>query len=196
MSERPELNKELSGPAFREWYWLKEELVAFLKENGLPASGGKKEITDRIAYFLDTGELMSAGEVRKPNHACKRAHKPAGDITPDAIIEENFVCSEKHRAFFKTQLGESFTFNVKFQKWLKSNAGKTYKDAVEAYKEIKKEKGGRKTIDSQFEYNTYIRDFFEHNPGRPLEEAIRCWKYKKSQPGSNRYEDSDLTGGI
>lgn len=30
--------------------------------------------------------------------------------------------------------------------WLKSNAGKTYRDAVEAYKEIKKDKGGRKTI--------------------------------------------------
>jgi hypothetical protein len=80
--------------------------------------------------------------------------------------------------------------------WLKSNAGKKHRDAVEAYKEIKKDKGGRKTIDSQFEYNTYIRDFFEHNPGHPLEEAIRCWKYKKSQPGSHKYEDSDLTNSI
>ena len=63
----------------------------------------------------------------------------------------------------------------------------------EAYKEIKKDKGGRKNIDSQFEYNTYIRDFFEHNPGHTLDEAIRCWKYKKSQPGPNEYEDSDLS---
>ena len=69
-------------------------------------------------------------------------------------------------------------------------------ELVEAYKEIKQDKGGRKTIDRQFEYNTYIRDFFEHNPGRSLDEAIRCWKYKKSQPGSNKYEDSDLTKSI
>ena len=190
MSERPKLDKNLSGAAFRAWYWLKDELVEFLRENGLPVTGGKTELTDRIADFLD------AGNVNAPKRTRRTSKKSAGDITPDTVIEENFVCSEKHRAFFKTQLGESFTFNVKFQKWLKSNAGKTYRDAVEAYKEIKKDKGGRKTIDSQFEYNTYIRDFFEHNPGHPLEEAIRCWKYKKSQPGSHKYEDSDLTNSI
>ena len=190
MSERPKLDKNLSGAAFRAWYWLKDELVEFLRENGLPVTGGKTELTDRIANFLDTGN------VNAPKRTRRTSKKSAGDITPDTVIEENFVCSEKHRAFFKTQLGESFTFNVKFQKWLKSNAGKTYRDAVEAYKEIKKDKGGRKTIDSQFEYNTYIRDFFEHNPGHPLEEAIRCWKYKKSQPGSHKYEDSDLTNSI
>ena len=190
MSERPKLDKNLSGAAFRAWYRLKDELVEFLRENGLPATGGKTELTDRIADFLDTGN------VNAPKRTRRTSKKSAGDITPDTVIEENFVCSEKHRAFFKTQLGESFTFNVKFQKWLKSNAGKTYRDAVEAYKEIKKDKGGRKTIDSQFEYNTYIRDFFEHNPGHPLEEAIRCWKYKKSQPGSHKYEDSDLTNSI
>ena len=190
MSERPKLDKNLSGAAFRAWYWLKDELVEFLRENGLPVTGGKTELTDRIADFLDTGN------VNAPKRTRRTSKKSAGDITPDTVIEENFVCSEKHRAFFKTQLGESFTFNVKFQKWLKSNAGKTYRDVVEAYKEIKKDKGGRKTIDSQFEYNTYIRDFFEHNPGHPLEEAIRCWKYKKSQPGSHKYEDSDLTNSI
>ena len=190
MSERPKLDKNLSGAAFRAWYWLKDELVEFLRENGLPVTGGKTELTDRIADFLDTGN------VNAPKRTRRTSKKSAGDITPDTVIEENFVCSEKHRAFFKTQLGESFTFNVKFQKWLKSNAGKTYRDAVEAYKEIKKDKGGRKTIDSQFEYNTYIRDFYEHNPGHPLEEAIRCWKYKKSQPGSHKYEDSDLTNSI
>lgn len=190
MSDRPELNKNLSGAAFREWYWLKEELTAFLKENGLPATGSKTELADRIACFLDTGKVDA------PKPARKASPKPVGDITLDTTIEENFVCSEKHRAFFKTQLGESFSFNVKFQKWLKSNAGKTYTEAVEAYKEIKQDKGGRKTIDRQFEYNTYIRDFFEHNPGHSLDEAIRCWKYKKSQPGSNKYEDSDLTKSI
>lgn len=53
-------------------------------------------------------------------------------------------------------------FNVAFQKWLKSNAGKTYKDAVDAYYAIFEEKKNGKTkIDKQFEYNTYIRDFLK-----------------------------------
>ena len=52
MNERPSLDKNLDSKTFREWYWLKEELINFCRENGLPASGGKTELTDRIALFL------------------------------------------------------------------------------------------------------------------------------------------------
>ena len=99
-----------------------------------------------------------------------------------------------HRAFFKKEIGNSFSFNVLFQQWLKANAGKTYADAVDAYYEIQKKKKTEKTsIGRQFEYNTYIRDFFADNNGKTLDDAIRCWKYKKSLKGPNHYERSDLT---
>lgn len=78
-------------------------------------------------------------------------------------------------------------------KWLKSNAGKTYKEAIIAYYQIREEKrNGKSQIDKQFEYNAYIRDFFADNPGKSLEEAIPCWKYKKRLQGHNHYERSDL----
>ena len=41
MSERPDLNKELDAQIFRSFYYLKEELVSFCRENNLPVSGGK-----------------------------------------------------------------------------------------------------------------------------------------------------------
>ena len=186
MNERPELNKNLDSKTFREFYYLKEELVDFCRKNGLPASGGKIEITDRIAHFLDTGEVKSAATVRKKSSVTT-------EINEDTRIEADFVCSEKHRAFFKEHIGNSFSFNVAFQKWLKSNTGKTYREAIEEYHQILADKKKRKTkIDRQFEYNTYIRDFFEDNKGKSLEEAIKCWKYKKQLKGHNRYERSDL----
>ena len=186
MGKRPDLNKELDGKTFRNFYYLKEELVRFCRENNLPVSGGKIELTDRIAYFLDTGKAAKAS-VRK------KAASNISTITDDSVIEENIVCSETHRAFFREKIGKSFSFNVLFQKWLKNNAGKTYDDAVMAYYQILEEKKkGKTTIDKQFEYNTYIRDFFEDNKGKKLEEAIICWKYKKSLQGHNRYERSDL----
>lgn len=186
MPERPVLDERPDGKTFRSFYYLKEELTDFCRKNGLPASGGKIELTDRIARFLDTGEILPASAARKKPAAVSGIHE-------DMKIETDFVCSETHRAFFKAQIGSGFSFNVAFQKWLKSHAGKTYREAVAAYYQILEEKKKGKTkIDKQFEYNTYIRDFFADNPGKSLEEAIRCWKYKKRLEGHNRYERADL----
>lgn len=184
--ERPELNKDLDSKTFRDFYYLKEELVDFCRKCGLPTSGGKIEITDRVAYFLDTGKVLN-------NSAAKRNRTAISSIDENTEIESDFVCSEKHRVFFKERIGESFTFNVAFQKWLKTNSGKTYMEAIEAYYQILKDKKKGKTkIDRQFEYNTYIRDFFEDNKGKSLDDAIKCWKYKKQLQGHNRYERADL----
>lgn len=186
MSERPELDQITDGATFRSYYFLKQELAEFCRNHGLPVSGGKAELTDRIACFLDTGQILQTPAKRK-------VPANVGTITKQTLIEPDPVCSEKHRTFFTEQIGKSFSFNVPFQKWLKSNAGKTYGDAVEAYYQILEEKKKRKpAIGSQFEYNTYIRDFFADNPGRSLKEAIVCWNHKKSLPGHHRYERSDL----
>ena len=186
MNDRTALDRNLDSKTFRDYYYLKEELVNFCRENGIPVSGGKIEITDRIAYFLDTGKILSATTKRKKA-------TEISTISEDTEIEANFVCSETHRVFFREHIGSGFSFNVAFQKWLKTNAGKTYGDAVDAYYEIKRTaKQGQTVIGKQFEYNTYIRDFFEDNKGASLNDAIKCWKYKKGLKGHNKYERSDL----
>ena len=186
MNERPELNIELDAATFRSFYYLKQELADFCRENRLPTSGSKAELTDRIAFFLDTGSVL------KPTAKRKTAIN-IGTLTEDTVIEPNIVCSEKHRMFFCEKIGKSFSFNVPFQKWLKTNAGKTYGDAIRAYDRILEEKKQTKTeIGGQFEYNTYIRDFFADNPGKSLHDAILCWNYKKGLPGHHWYEQSDL----
>ena len=186
MNERPDLNTNLDSRTFREYYYLKEELVDFCRKHNLQSTGGKLELTDRIAEFLDTGKRNTATHT-------KRKTPSVGEITLDTVIGSNFVCSEKHRAFYKEHIGKSFSFNVLFQKWLKSNAGKTYRDSIDAYYQILEDKKKNKTaIDRQFEYNTYIRDFFADNKDKTLEQAIKCWKYKKSLKGHNRYEREDL----
>lgn len=186
MSERPKLNNNLDSKTFSEYYYLKEELVDFCRKNELQTTGSKLELIDRISYFLDTGCKT------KSTHSTRRG-KITGEITLDTVIEDNFVCSEVHRAFYKEYIGNSFSFNVTFQKWLKSNSGKTYKDSIDAYYKILEEKKMNKTtIDKQFEYNTYIRDFFSDNKDKTLEQAIKCWKYKKGLKGTNKYEKDDL----
>ena len=110
------------------------------------------------------------------------------DISLDDIIPQNVVCSQSLRAFFKEHLGKGFHFRAEFQDWLHDNAGKTFRDAVEAYPLIEHPK----EIKPQFEYNQYVRDFFADNKGATLKDAIRCWHWKKLQSGSHRYEKSDI----
>ncbi len=184
MNKRPVLDRNLDEKTFRNYYYLKSELVDFCRENNLPISGGKITLTDRVAYFLATGKVLNN---------IKNKSRTINDniISEDTIIGDNIVYSEKLRAFFEERIGKSFSFKVPFQRWLKNNPNKTYGDAIEAYQQIIKEKK-KVSIDKQFEYNTYIRDFFNDNKGKTLEDAIKCWKYKKSLPGHNRYEKEDL----
>lgn len=185
--DRPALDEITDGRVFRSYYYLLSELKAYCKERGLSAAGGKQEIADRIAHFIDTGEALRPA----PRQAQAGS---VTEITVDTLIEPNIRCTEVHRRFFQEAIGKGFTFNVAFQNWLKENAGKPYGEAVAAYHTLKEAaKQSQTVISKQFEYNTYIRDFFADNAGRSLDEAIRCWKHKKALPGHNRYEASDLS---
>ena len=66
--ERPSLTRELDSTVFRSFYYLKEELVSFCRENGLPVSGGKPELTERIAGFLDTGKVPMPSAKKRRRH--------------------------------------------------------------------------------------------------------------------------------
>lgn len=186
MNKRPELNSSIDIEDFKNYYYLKDELVDFCRKNELQTSGSKLEIIERIEKFLKTGERIFEKKQYKKKTNLE-------ELILDSLIEENFVCSEKHREFYKKHIGKSFSFNVLFQKWLKNNSGKTYQDSIKAYYEIVENKKNNKTsIDKQFEYNTYIRDFFYENKDKKLEDAIKCWKFKKSKKGNNKYEKEDL----
>lgn len=112
MSKRPILDINLDSKIFKEYYYLKEELMDFCKNNNLQRTGSKEELTDRIIEFLETGKKTYK------NHTTRRP-KIVNEITLDTIIEKNFVCSEKHRAFYKDHIGNRFSFNVAFKKMVK-----------------------------------------------------------------------------
>jgi hypothetical protein len=189
MSARPELDSKISLQDFRSHYWLNAELSLFCRQEGLQTSGGKETLTRRISHYLETGEKLT--EKQSPKRV---ASDDCGEITEDSIIEDNYVCSENRRAYYENVLGTGFGFSVAFQKWLKGNVGKSYGDAIRAYRQIEAEKKNVKTeIGKQFEYNAYIRAFFEDNSGRTLDDAIKCWKWRKSVQGaSHKYERADL----
>lgn len=186
MKQRPQLDSHMDPEIFISHYYKKEELVAFCKANDLCMIGNKQELTARIKDFLKTGR-------KTYQKSCTKKSNAPVIITLQTCIEENFICSQAHRAFYQEHIGKSFTFNVAFQKWLKQNAGKTYQESIQAYQQIKERKKHCKTtIDPQFEYNAYIRSFFQDNKNMDLSSAIKCWNYKKQKSGSHAYEADDL----
>ena len=56
INERPKLNMKLASAVFRNFYYLKQELIDFGRENRLPTLGSKIELADRIAHFLGHGK--------------------------------------------------------------------------------------------------------------------------------------------
>ena len=51
MEERPNLDIKLDSKTFKEYYYLKEELIDFCRKNNLQTTGGKLELIERIANF-------------------------------------------------------------------------------------------------------------------------------------------------
>lgn len=180
-----ELNRNLNPEEFKQYYFLKEELKDFCRSEGLKVSGSKQDLECRIIHYLETGDELKEPIVNQTTYS------GASEISLDSKLGENFKCSEDKREFFENEIGKGFKFKVKFQKWLKLNPDKTYRDAIDAYHKIQNSKEKTK-IDKQFQYNQYIRDFFKDNDDKSLEDAIKCWNYKKSLKGHNRYERSDL----
>lgn len=185
---RPELKRDLDVQEFQSFYWLKEELQTFCRKNGMSASGSKIEITDRIAAFLQTGEIQKPLKKRKSptNEAILT------DLNLDIVITENHRCSQTVRAFFKSEIPK-FHFSTYIQNYFRENEGKTYRDVVNAWykeQERKKEPLYKKQIGSQFEYNQFIQDYFADpkNKGNYREDAIKAWYEIKKLPGSNKYK--------
>ena len=92
------------------------------------------DVDDR--YYLTAIIKATIPALPKPkskrNPMLKRnKHVP---VSLDETIPQGIVCSQELRAFFQQHLGKGFHFKVEFQKWLKENAGKTFGDAIEAYK--------------------------------------------------------------
>lgn len=186
---RPNLTKQISVEKFREYYWLKEELQTFCRENDISASGSKIEISNRIETFLLTGEI------KVPIRKLKKKEEPQVALSLETVITENHRCSQHVRAFFKTIIPK-FHFSTYIQNFFKNNVGKTYQDAVTAWDEEetrKKDPSYKNNIAPQFEYNQFIRDFYadSNNQGKSCDEAIAAWKDIKKRPGSNKYRAND-----
>ena len=187
MTERPPLTKDTDAGSFMENAYRKDEMILFCIENGLQTRGSEAELTERIFVFLSTGIKMIKG-------SGKRELRITFDITLDSLIEKNIIFTEAHRKFFQKHIGRSFWFWPDLQVWMRDNPGRTYGDAVAAYREQEKERAEKRNARAEeFDHVAYLRDFMNDNPERTPEDAERCWCCKNGSSGNRMYERNDLS---
>ena len=190
---RPALGELKSSAELRRWYYLKTELSAFCKANGISRAGGKFELIDRIAEYLDTGQATAKHEAKPAS----RFNWAKADLSLNTVITDNVTFGKNVRTFLASQIGKQFVCNSDFMNWVKSNEGKTLKDAVAAWHRLEKRKldpNFKRDIAPHNMLNQYTRDFFAGNPDKTRADMMRCWNLKKRLPNSGRvrYEPSDL----
>ena len=126
---------EEDGPYHKIWLALQEdnELTAAIRNRQLHiCRNGKKVLIlagksapkalcdDAICSLIQSVPLAEVTDTHKTT------------ISMYEVIPQNVVCSQELRAFFAEHLGRGFHFKAEFQNWLHNNAGKTYREAVEA----------------------------------------------------------------
>jgi len=194
--ERPQLPNISSAEEFKQWYWLKEELISYCREVGIKTTGGKFEIAERIVNYLNTGETkanqVQEKSIKKPTSKFDWKNE---QLTVNTIITDNYKNNSNVRKFFIEQVGAKFSFSIDLMQWMKDNVGKTLGDAVTEWhrlQELKKNPNYQSVIPAHNQYNQYTRDFLADNPDKSIQDARKYWKLKRSKPGKLKYSKSDL----
>ncbi len=192
MDKRPPIQRIKSSAELQNWYWLKEELVAYCRKRNISYTGGKFQLSDRIGKFLDDGKKNSLPEHVKISSSFDWH---SATLTLHTIITDSYRNTQNVRRFFTEHCGNRFHFNIPFMEWMKKNIGKQLKYAVTEWKHLedqKKKADFKSKIPAHNQYNQYIRDFFANNPDRSMKEARACWKLKKLLPGKTVYSKTDF----
>lgn len=179
---QPKLTKNIQINDFLDYYWKKDELIAFCVRHGLGSKGSKEELEKKIVLFLKTG--------KKPQ-TIRRSNFPQKDSEQEIKVNTKVVHyknDQNTRDFFISQIGISFRFNGYLREFAKSlqDGSKTYGDLVEGYKKSLKEKNT--TIDKQFQFNQFQRDFFANENNATRNDCLQAWDKVKKAKGPSNYQ--------
>lgn len=193
--ERPAIDTICDGAELKRWYWLKAELLVHARALGLRTTGGKFEILERIAHFLDTGEKSSSQST--PPRARSKFDWHAEPLNDQTVLTDSYKSTQNVRSYFETALGDGFKFNIEFMAWLKANGGKTLGDACEEYRAMKLREsapGFKSKIEPHNQFNQFTRDFLADNPDLGMQDVRRIWAAKIKRPsedGRHVYDPKD-----
>jgi hypothetical protein len=175
---RPPLQVGMPIEDFDASYWMKDELIAFARAEGLRTDGYKPQLTARIRRHL-----LGKPPLKEPVRPKRGRRDSDGPLTRETPVV-NFKSDQKTRDFFKAEIGPEFHFTYHMNKFRQSNTGLTYGDLIDewlAERDRRKNKDYKPVLEKHGEYNLFVRDFFADpaNNGKRMRDAAAAWNTVK-----------------
>ncbi|MFE1644169.1 hypothetical protein [Microbacterium sp. P01] len=169
--ERPPIGDVVDERMLRRWYWLKSELVEIARARGIPAVGGKVEVTDRIAAHLSGRQLTPVKRVER------RDVLPAV-LGADTMIEPGQRCTQALREWLRGRIGPSFTFDAATRAAVAAG-GISLGELEMLWRQPRRESSEPA---EQFELNRFSRSWHHDHPGGGHVEMLDAWRVHRSRP--------------
>lgn len=178
--QRPALTSTLTSGEFARWYWLREELVVFARECGLPSSGGKQALASRVSAYLG-GDCPP----ELPARRTQRGNLLKGPFCHSTPVPPGQSCSQSLRAWFTAELRSTFHFDAAMRAWFAEADGTRTLGAAVAHWRATRSIAASE-IAPQFEFNRFIREWHRSHAGASRREAVAAWKHHRSLPTDAR----------
>ncbi|HEX7556732.1 MAG TPA: DUF6434 domain-containing protein, partial [Leptolinea sp.] len=127
----PLLTVDIPLGDFDNYYWLKNELATFCRENHLSTSGSKQALIERIHSFLKTGRIPD--KVKGGSNRSQPQIAMLSIFSRQSIIGPGWRCGQELRSFFEKELGRSFHFDSVMRDFIHYRVGKTLDEAIQAW---------------------------------------------------------------
>ncbi|MGL5851696.1 MAG: DUF6434 domain-containing protein [Phycicoccus sp.] len=177
---RPPLAPGLPAEELLRWYWLRSELVGLARALGVPASGSKAELTDRLHRVLGGAPPNDA----RPPRRAARAPLPE-PLMEASVIPPGQRSTQQLRAWFTARLGPSFRFDGHLRGFLAGSDGSaTLGDALAHWHATRALP--RETPAEQFEYNRFTRQWWREHPGGDRAGLAAAWRAYRGTPTNER----------
>lgn len=164
---------------FRRWYHTVAQLRAMAKSMGIPTTGTKGVLTERIAAAL-------AGRPLPEQPRTRRARVPA-PLTDGSVIPPGVILDRQLRDWFTARIGPEFHSDHHMRAFLRDNPGGTLGDAVAHWHATRG--APPQPIEAQFEYNRFVRRWRAEHPGASHGDVVRAWAQFRAKPAEDRYPD-------
>jgi len=173
---RPLLSPQLSPQAFEAWYWLKQELQAYCRSRGLPASGSKAVLMHRVQAHL-AGMPVALAPARSPG-ASPAPRAPMPQVLSEAtVVAPGWRLNAALRAFFVAHLGPGFRFNQALRDFFRDPQQRTLADALGLWAAA--QEAPPSAIERQFQFNQHVRDYFVQHPGATRAQMLQAWRERR-----------------